>query len=146
MIRIHQQIKLYVATGFCIDCKAVYQSLNMDYLDNGIIWKLEDCTFEKMGDLMARNGRRLLALNDEFSSFLSNINVFHGRNITDNHELGQFLQLYNGDSWTRETGEHIAICTRSPCTYNNYFTSNLVNLYHCISVNTDSKLAAYSNL
>jgi len=78
----------------------------MTIIDNGIIWKLEDCSFEKMGDLMARNGGRLLALNDEFSSFLSHINVFHGKSLTDNHELGQFLELFNGDSWTRETGEY----------------------------------------
>ena len=67
-------------------------------------WLLGDATCEKMGDLMAANGGRLLGLYDELSSFLSQLNLYRGKGLTLSHELALFLQLYNGHSWTRATG------------------------------------------
>ena len=67
-------------------------------------WLLGDATCEKMGDLMAANGGRLLGLYDELSTFLSQLNLYRGKGLSLSHELAIFLQLYNGHSWTRATG------------------------------------------
>ena len=69
-------------------------------------WLLGDATCEKMGDLMASNGGRLLGLYDEMSTFLSQLNLYRGKGLNMSHELALFLQLYNGHSWTRTTGTH----------------------------------------
>ena len=57
-----------------------------------------------MGDLMAANGGRLLGLYDELSTFLTQLNLYKGKGLAFSHELALFLQLYNGHSWTRSTG------------------------------------------
>jgi hypothetical protein len=67
-------------------------------------WLLQDATFEKMGVLMADNCGRLLGLYDEMSSFLTKIKLYSSRGLNDSHELAMFLELYNGNSWTRTTG------------------------------------------
>ena len=41
-------------------------------------WLLGDATCEKMGDLMAANGGRLLGLYDELSTFLTQLNLYKG--------------------------------------------------------------------
>ncbi|XP_065911094.1 uncharacterized protein [Dysidea avara] len=69
------------------------------------VWLLGDSTCEKMGDLMASNNNRLLGLYDELSTFLSQLNLYRGKNIQLSHELALFLQLYNGRSWARNTGD-----------------------------------------
>ena len=38
-------------------------------------------------------------LYDELTMFLSQINVFRGRGVTDSHELSVFLQLYGAEQW-----------------------------------------------
>ena len=68
-------------------------------------WLLGDATCEKMGDLMATNGGRLLGLYDELSTFLTQLNLSKGKGLTFSHELALFLRLYNGHSWTRSTGK-----------------------------------------
>ena len=68
-------------------------------------WILDDASFEKMGALMHSNASRLLGLYDELSAFLSQINLYRGRSLSDSHELALFLQLYNGHPWRRDTGE-----------------------------------------
>ena len=67
-------------------------------------WLLGDATCEKMGDLMATNGGRLLGLYDELSTFLTQLNLYRGKGLSLSHELAVFLQLFNGHSWTRTTG------------------------------------------
>lgn len=67
-------------------------------------WLLGDATCEKMGELMAANGGRLLGLYDELTSFLTQLNLYRGRGLTLSHELAMFLQLYNGHAWNRTTG------------------------------------------
>lgn len=67
-------------------------------------WQVEDATFEKMGELMARNGGRILGMYDELTTFLTQINLYRGRGLADSHELALFLQLYNAYQWTRNTG------------------------------------------
>ena len=49
---------------------------------------------------------RIMARYDELSMFLSQMNVFSGKKITDSHELSVFLQLYGANSWVRKTGKH----------------------------------------
>lgn len=53
---------------------------------------------------MADNSGRLLALFDELSAFLTKVNLYKGRCITDSHDLAVFLELYNANPWTRTTG------------------------------------------
>lgn len=67
-------------------------------------WLLEEATFEKMGAMMADNHSKLLGLYDELSSFLTQINLYKGRGLADSHDLALFLQLYNGNPWSRKTG------------------------------------------
>ena len=54
---------------------------------------------------MASNNNRLLGLYDELSTFLSQLNLYRGKNIQLSHELALFLQLYNVSSWARNTGK-----------------------------------------
>uniref|UniRef100_A0A1X7VB23 Transposable element P transposase-like RNase H C-terminal domain-containing protein n=1 Tax=Amphimedon queenslandica TaxID=400682 RepID=A0A1X7VB23_AMPQE len=56
-----------------------------------------------MGSMMADNGGRLLGLYDEVEMFLSQINVFHAKNVVDSHEQAVFLQLYGGSPLSRKT-------------------------------------------
>lgn len=67
-------------------------------------WIMDDATFEKMGALMQENSSRLLGFYDELSAFLTQINLYKGRNLSDSHELALFLQLFNGHPWRRDTG------------------------------------------
>ena len=57
------------------------------YLERDPSWLLQDATFEKMGALMSDNSGRLLGIYDELSSFLTRINLFRGRGLSDTHEL-----------------------------------------------------------
>ena len=72
--------------------------------DDDPTWVLDDSSFEKIGALMHNNASRLIGLYDEFSAFLAQINLYHGRSISDSHELSLFLQLFNGHPWRRDTG------------------------------------------
>ena len=67
-------------------------------------WIFDDATFEKMGSMMYENSSRLLGIYDELSAFLTKINIFRGRALSDSHEFSQFLQLYNGHGWRKDTG------------------------------------------
>lgn len=53
---------------------------------------------------MQENSSRLLGIYDELSSFLTQINLYKGRSLSDSHELALFLQLFNGHPWRRDTG------------------------------------------
>ena len=77
------------------------------YTSRDPAWLLGDATCEKMGDLMAANGGRLLGLYDELSTFLTQLNLYRGKGVSVSHELALILQLYNGHSWTRSTGMNI---------------------------------------
>ena len=47
------------------------------------VWLVDDATFEKMGALMSENDGRLLGLYDELSAFLTQINVYSGRGLSN---------------------------------------------------------------
>ena len=68
-------------------------------------WCADDQSLEKMGALISENNGRLLGLYDELAMFLSQMNIFHGKSITDSRELCVFLQLFGANSWTRKTGK-----------------------------------------
>ena len=70
-------------------------------------WLLDEASFEKMGELMASNQSKLLAMYDELSTFLAQINVYRGKGLCESHELSAFLSLYSRKSWTQCTGEYI---------------------------------------
>ena len=55
-------------------------------------WLLGDASCEKMVDLMALNGGRLLGLYDELST-LTQLNLYRGKGLNLTHELALFLQL-----------------------------------------------------
>ena len=93
------------------------------YLEQDPSWLLQDATFEKMGALMSDNSGRLIGLYDELSSFLTRINHFRGRGLSDTHELAMFLELYNANEWTRTTGKTVSfgaiytsLCPITKCT------------------------------
>lgn len=93
------------------------------YLEQDPSWLLQDATFEKMGALMSDNSGRLIGLYDELSSFLTRINLFRGRGLSDTHELAMFLELYNANEWTRTTGKTVSfggiytsLCPITKCT------------------------------
>ena len=67
-------------------------------------WVFDDASFEKMGALMKENSCHLIGFNDELSAFLTQINLYRGRGLSDSHEMALFLQLYNGHPWRRDTG------------------------------------------
>ena len=77
--------------------------------DDDTPWMVDDASMEKMGAMMANNGSRLLGLYDELSMFLTQINVYRGKVISDSHDLSTFLSLYNGKSWNRDTGMYICL-------------------------------------
>ena len=54
-------------------------------------WFLDDQSFEKMGSLMSDNNGKLIGLYDELAMFLSQMNVFRGRGVSDSHELALFF-------------------------------------------------------
>ena len=60
---------------------------------------------------MAMNGGRSLGMYDELSAFLK-IKLYNNRGLTDSHELAMFLELFNGNPWTRTTSKllHAIIC------------------------------------
>ena len=64
-------------------------------------WRVDDTSFEKLGDMMASNNNKLLGMYDELGTFLAQINIYRGKGVTDSHELSTFLSLYN---WNRDTG------------------------------------------
>ena len=76
-------------------------------------WLCDDQSFEKMGDLMSQNQWKLFGLYDKLTMFLSQINVFRGRGVTDSHELSVFLQLYGAEQWVRRTGRKTCLSMRA---------------------------------
>ena len=60
---------------------------------------------------MASNDAKLLDFFDELSSFLTQINLYGSKGISDSHNTATFLMLYNGHPWTHRTGE----CCRMLC-------------------------------
>ena len=76
--------------------------------DNDPAWLVNDSSIEKMGAIMSENGSRLFGLYDELSAFLTQLNLYRGRGLTETHELAVFLQLYNGHPWRRDTGISIS--------------------------------------
>ena len=54
-----------------------------------------------LGTLMCEN---CLGFYDELSAFLTQLNLFCGRNQSDANELVLFLQLFNRHPWQRDTG------------------------------------------
>lgn len=53
--------------------------------DNEPTWVFDDTTCEKVGALMNENSCRLLGFYDEMSAFLSQINLYRRRGLSDSH-------------------------------------------------------------
>ena len=87
------------------------------------VWAIDDATFEKMGVLMSRNSARLLGIYDELGAFLTQINLYRGRGLSDSHELSLFLQLFNGYPWRRDTGIPLSV---GVCSHFHFFKYLLV--------------------
>ena len=68
----------------------------------GPAWCLDDQSF---GAIMSENHGKLLGLYDELPMFLSQINVFSSRGVTNSHEVATFLQLYGASEWVCRTGK-----------------------------------------
>ena len=48
-------------------------------------WAVEEASMEKMGAMMAENGNKLIGLYDEITHFLTQINVYRNRGLSDTH-------------------------------------------------------------
>ena len=59
--------------------------------DDEPTWAFDDASFEKMGALMSDNSCHLLIFYDEMSAFLTQINLYRGRGLSDSHELSLFF-------------------------------------------------------
>ena len=70
--------------------------------DDDPTWILDDASFEKIGASIHSSASRLLGLYDELSAFLSQINLYEGRSLSDSHELAPF---FYGHPWRRDTGD-----------------------------------------
>ncbi len=77
---------------------------NCGLTDEDPSWCLDDQSFEKVVSLLSENHGKLLGLYNELAMFLSQINVFRQRALSDSHELALVLQLYGASSWVRRTG------------------------------------------
>ena len=53
---------------------------------------------------MAENDGKLLGLYNELSSFLTGVNLYNSKGLSESHDTHKFLQLYNGLQWKRWTG------------------------------------------
>lgn len=69
----------------------------------------EDATFEKKGDLMDENHRKLMGLYDELLTFLTQMNLYRGKGLAESHDLALFLQSYNATPWVRRTDEFLCV-------------------------------------
>ena len=85
-------------------------------IDIACQWLLDEASFEKMGAMMAFNNNKIFGLYDELSMFLSQINIYRGRGLSESHDTATFLSLYNAKSWSRATGNciHISLDTVEP--------------------------------
>ena len=96
--------------GKSVLCKHIYEIKEAIRSNLGLTmkdpsWVFEDGSFEKMGAMMEENSCRLLGCYDELSAFLTRINLYSGKSLSNSHELVVFLQLYNGHPWRRDTGK-----------------------------------------
>lgn len=91
-------------TSLCKFLKQLVDDTHANVGSDSSSWFIDDQSMEKMGALMNENNSKLLGLYDELAMFLSQMNVFRGKGVTDSHEVALFLQLYGGNSWTRKTG------------------------------------------
>ena len=76
-------------------------------IDIACQWLLDEASFKKMGAMMASNNNKIFGLYDELSMFLSQINIYRGRGLSESHDTATFLSLYNAKSWSRATGNCI---------------------------------------
>ena len=77
---------------------------------DSLCWEVGDATFEIMGELIHRNSWRIMGIYDELTTFLTQLNIYQGKDLSSSHELSLFLQLYNGHGWHRSTGSDINVC------------------------------------
>jgi len=101
--------------GKSILCKHIYEIMEVIRSNLGLTikdpsWVFEDGSFEKMGAMMEENSCRLLGCYDELSAFLTRINLYSGKSLSNSHELAVLLQLYNGLPWRRDTGNTLIGC------------------------------------
>lgn len=78
---------------------------------------------------MADNHCKLIGLYDELSSFLTQINLYKSRGLSDSHDLALFLQLYNGHPWARKTGRFPA--NFPPCMHCKQWSILISGLLSC---------------
>ena len=98
-------------TALCKFLKSLVEKARQEchLTDNDPSWCLDDQSFEKMGAIMSENHGKLLGLYDELAMFLSQINVFRSKGLSDSHEMAVFLQLYGASSWIRRTGNFFVV-------------------------------------
>lgn len=98
-------------SGLCKFLKGILENAHKIYAgkedSSAASWLLDDQSFEKMGALLEENHGKLIGLYDEFALFLSQMNAFRGKGMTQSNEVSVFLQLYDASSWVRKTGKQL---------------------------------------
>ena len=64
-------------------------------------WLLDEASFEKMGELMAQNNSKLLAMYDELSMFLAQINVYRDKGLCESNDISFTLhrEILDACNW-----------------------------------------------
>ena len=57
-----------------------------------------------MNQPLSENHGKLLGIYDELTSFLTSLNLYRSKGLSETHDMAMFLQLYNGHPWSRRTG------------------------------------------
>ena len=80
-------------SALCKFLKSLVERARQDcnLTENDPCWCLDDQSFEKMGAIMSEKHGKLIGLYDELAMFLSQINVFRSKGLSDSHEMAVFL-------------------------------------------------------
>lgn len=57
-------------------------------------WSAEEASMERLGIMMNENECKMLGLFDEFTHFLTQINVYKGKSLTESQDLAMLLRLH----------------------------------------------------
>ena len=77
--------------------KVEHKDKNNEDTEDAPIGLLDEATFKKMGAMMAANNNKVLGFYDEISTFLAQMNVYHGKG----HMIWQLFSLSTMESYNR---------------------------------------------
>ncbi|XP_066920422.1 uncharacterized protein [Clytia hemisphaerica] len=82
----------------------VMKKVDLNPMRKGRTVVLKNCSWDKLGELMAANGSRIFALQDEVMGFFTAHGILsQSAKIAEGRQLRDFLTLYDGGELNRET-------------------------------------------